>query len=170
MPKFLDITGNKYGRLTVLRRAHNIGKFTAWVCSCECGKEKTILSGHLVAGRIVSCGCYKQQNSRLKATKHGMWGSKLHYIWLSMRQRCHNPKNKAYENYGGRGICITKKWNEFIDFYTWAVGNKYKEGLSIERVNNNGNYCPENCKWIPRNEQGKNTRRTLNNRSKGLFL
>lgn len=164
MPNFMDLTGQKYGRLTVVSRAPNIGRLTAWLCVCDCGNQTTVLAGHIRMGRIISCGCYKKENSKLKATKHGHWGTKLHKIWLTMRQRCINPKCKGFKDYGGRGISICKEWREFATFEAWALSHGYLEGLSIERVNNDGNYCPENCKWIPRCDQPKNTRRTLNNR------
>ena len=148
----------------MLNRAPNVGRFTAWQCICECGNQTTVLAGHLRMARIVSCGCYKRENAKRRATKHGHWGSKLHMIWLNMRQRCNNPKCKSYKGWGGRGIKICKEWDDFSVFESWALSRDYLEGLSIERVNNDGNYCPENCKWIPRGDQNKNTRRTLNNR------
>lgn len=164
MGLFVDRTGQRYGRLLVLSRAENIGQFTAWLCRCDCGAEKVVMAGHLQQGRIVSCGCWKDENSKLRATRHGKWGSKLHKIWLSMRQRCNNSKCKDYINYGSRGIRVCTGWNDFATFENWAFTNGYTEGLSIERKNNDGDYCPENCTWIPRSEQQKNTRRTLNNR------
>ena len=164
MSKFMDLTQQKYGRLTVLDRAPNVGKFVAWRCLCECGKHTTVLAGHLRMGRIISCGCYLKENSKRRATKHGHWGTKLHKIWLTMRQRCNNPRCKSFEGWGGRGIKICKEWDDFSVFESWALSHNYIEGLSIERVENNGNYCPENCKWIPKGDQNKNTRRTLNNR------
>lgn len=165
MPKFMDLKDEKYGRLTVVERAPNIGRFVAWFCRCDCGKGTVVLAGHLRMGRIISCGCYQKENCKRKATKHGHWGTKLHMIWTTMRQRCNNPKNKDFKNYGRRGIKICSDWDSFSLFETWALRHGYTEGLSIERVNVNGNYCPENCTWIPLSEQGKNTRRTLNNRT-----
>ena len=162
MPKFIDLTNEKYGRLTVLERADNIGRLTAWHCVCECGSRKVVLAGHLRMERIVSCGCYKKENSTIKATKHGHWGTKLHRVWLSMRQRCNNPKNKSYKDYGGRGINVCAEWSTFSVFEDWSFKNGYREGLTIERINVNSGYRPENYTWIPKSEQSKNTRKTLN--------
>lgn len=164
MSVFMDLTGKKFGRLTVKCRAPNIGSFVAWFCQCRCGNTSVVLAGHLRQGRIISCGCYKQENSKRRATKHGDCGSKLHRIWLAMRQRCLNPKSKSFKDYGGRGICVCADWDEYSNFKAWALAHGYKEGLSIERIGVNGNYCPENCTWIPKGDQNKNTRRTLNNR------
>ncbi len=163
---FIDISGHRFGRWTVLRRTENQGKQTMWLCRCDCGTLRAVAGAHLKDGSSVSCGCYKVEASKERATKHGHWGCKLHYIWLGMRQRCSNPKNQAFQNYGGRGITICSEWDEFSNFESWALSHGYVEGLTIERRNVNGNYCPENCCWIPRCEQGKNTRRTLNNRMK----
>lgn len=164
MPNLLDLTGQRYGRLIVLSRAPNIGRMTAWNCICDCEEVKVVLAVHLKRGKIISCGCYKKENSKKKATKHGHWGTNLHRVWLSLRQRCNNPKNKSYKNYGARGIKVCRDWDEFGVFETWALAHGYTQGLTIERVNNDGNYCPENCTWISRGDQNKNTRRTLNNR------
>ena len=166
MGKFLDLTGQRFARLYVVRRAENHKKQVVWKCKCDCGAVVYVQGGHLRGGKIVSCGCYQRENNRQKATVHGHWGSKLHYIWLGMRQRCNNPKNKSYKDYGGRGIKICKEWDSFVTFETWALSHGYAEGLTIERRDVEGWYCPENCCWIPRSEQGKNTRRTLNNRKK----
>ena len=159
MGRFIDFTGRKFGRLTVLERTENIGRLTAWLCLCECGTTKSVLAGHLQQARIVSCGCWKKENSKAKATKHGKHGTKLHWVWLSMRQRCNNPKNKAYKNYGGRGISVCNSWGAFETFEIWALNNGYSEGLSIDRIENDGNYEPDNCRWIPLAEQNLNTRK-----------
>lgn len=164
MGVFIDLTGKSFGRLTVLYRTANHKKQTVWRCKCDCGKTIDVQGGHLRAGKIISCGCYQRENCKRKATRHGKWGTKLYYVWLAMRQRCNNSKSKDYPHYGARGISVTPKWDAFSAFEEWARSNGYAPGLTIERVNVNGNYCPENCTWIPRAEQMKNTTRTRNNK------
>lgn len=166
MGKFLDISGFKFGKLTVIKRAPNIGKCTAWECKCECGNIIRVEGQHLKDGTIVSCGCYRRKNSKEKATKHGKRFTKLYMVWTSMGQRIHNPRNKEFKNYGGRGIKRCEEWEDFLTFEKWAFAHGYREGLTIERIDVNGDYCPQNCTWIPLEEQGKNTTRTLNNREK----
>lgn len=167
MGNFIDLTGRRFGRLTVIARAPNHKKQTVWSCACDCGKTVAVQGGHLRAGKILSCGCYRQENSKKLATVHGEWGSKLHRVWLAMRQRCYNPRCKDFPHWGGRGVRVCKEWDDFGAFETWAVSNGYSEGLTIERINVNGNYEPQNCTWIPKSEQAKNTTRTLNNRGAG---
>lgn len=170
MSVFIDRKGQRYGRLVVLSRANNIGRFTAWLCRCDCGTKKIVQAGHLQQGSIVSCGCWKDENTKKRETVHGSCGTKLHRVWLSMRQRCNNPRNKSYPDYGARGIQVCSEWNEFSAFKEWAQESGYSEGLTIERLDVNGNYCPANCTWIPRSEQNKNTRRTLINREWDTLL
>lgn len=161
---FIDLRGQRFGRLTVIERAANHKKQTVWACKCDCGNTQEVQGGHLRGGKIISCGCYQTENNRRKATRHGRCGSKLHRIWLAMRQRCNNPKCKDYVNYGARGISVCDAWSDFSVFESWALSNGYEEGLTIERVNVLKGYHPDNCTWIPRCEQNKNTRRTRNNR------
>jgi hypothetical protein len=163
---FIDLTGKRFGRLTVVCRAPNHKKQTVWKCHCDCGNIVDVQGGHLSGGKIISCGCYQRENNKRKATKHGQWGTKLHYVWLAMRQRYNNPKCKDYPHWGGRGIQVCSEWNSFLTFEIWAHSHGYREGLTIERKNVNGNYCPENCTWITQAEQMRNTTRTLNNRCK----
>lgn len=98
-------------------------------------------------------------------TKHGHRHERLYWVWLGIKQRCTNPKSKDYPHYGGRGIKRCPEWNDYAMFREWAMNNGYAPGLTIERLDVNGNYCPENCAWIPKAEQGKNTTRTTNNRN-----
>jgi len=105
--------------------------------------------------RNKSCGCMKQKF----LIKHGESHTKLHKVWSSMKKRCLNLNDKGYKNYGGRGIAVCNEWLEFIPFRDWAVNNGYKEGLQINRINNDGNYEPSNCNWISHKENGRNTRR-----------
>ena len=166
MAQFIDLTGERFGRLVCLERASNHKKQTVWRCLCDCGKTTEVQQGHLRSGKIISCGCYQRENSRRKATKHGYRWEKLYFVWTAMRQRCKNPKNKSYRDYGAKGVTVTDEWASYAVFREWALSHGYKEGLTIERVDVFGNYEPSNCTWIPRPEQMKNTRRTLNNRGR----
>ena len=166
MPHVIDLTGQRFGRWTVLCRAPSKKKMTAWECRCECGTVRDVLAVHLCAGNTVSCGCYKTENSRIRATKHGKRWTRLYYVWTSLKQRCSNPNNKSYKDYGKRGITRCASWDSFSEFEAWAMSHGYAPGLTIERVDVNKGYDPENCTWIPRCEQGKNTTRTLNNRNR----
>lgn len=164
MGVFLDLTNQRFGRLVAVERAANHKKQTVWRCQCDCGNFTEVQLGHLRSGKIISCGCYQKENNKRKATIHGLHGTKLYMVWVGMRQRCNNPKCSDYPHYGARGISVAREWDSYAVFEKWAREHGYKESLTIERINVNGNYCPENCTWIPRADQMKNTTRTLNNR------
>ena len=153
--KPLDITGDKYGRLSPLKRVENdkYGK-AMWLCACECGKEVVRNTAELRRGKVTSCGCAR--------SKHGMSKTKFHNIWLSMRDRCNNPNGDFYYCYGGRGIGYEKSWDVFENFYN-DMYSSYEEGLSIERIDVNKGYSKENCKWIPLKLQARNTRKFSTN-------
>ena len=157
----MDLKGQTFGRLTVISFSHKDkrGKFF-WNCKCICGKEKVIRGEKLRSGNTRSCGCLQREVRGKAKRKHGMTNSKLYTIWLNMKSRCRYPGNTMYHNYGGRGIRYCDEWNDFEEFKTWAENAGYKEGLSLERIDVDGNYEPENCKWIPISQQSLNQRRS----------
>ena len=165
MGQFHDLSGQRFGRWTVLRRVESTCRATLWLCRCDCGKESVVRGGHLCDGSSKSCGCSKDQKTAERMTKHGHRHERLYWVWLGIKQRCTNPKSKDYPHYGGRGIKRCPEWNDYAVFREWAMNNGYAPGLTVERLDVNGNYCPENCAWIPKAEQGKNTTRTTNNRN-----
>ena len=160
-----DLTGQQFGRLKVLSNAgyRKCQKYSAslWNCKCECGKEKIVLGNSLKSGKTISCGCYNAENSKLRSTTHGKSRTRLYDIYHKMKERCFNNASESYRYYGGRGITICEPWaSDFMSFYDWAIKNGYKENLTIERKNVDENYCPENCTWIPLENQAQNTTRT----------
>lgn len=156
-----DMTGKKIGRLTVVERAKDKNGKTYWHCKCECGTEKDICASHLSSGKIVSCGCYSSEMLEKHSITHGMSKTRLYDIWSGMKARCYNRKSSCYSNYGSRGIEVCEAWrDDFMNFYDWSMEHGYSEELSIDRINVNGNYEPNNCRWATKKEQSCNTRRT----------
>ena len=156
-----DLTGQKFGRLTVESYSHKDknGK-SFWKCKCTCGGEKTVSGDKLKRGNTQSCGCLQREARGKSLRTHGMTETKLYTAWLNMKSRCTRKSNMMYHNYGGRGISFCKEWEDFNTFKEWAKKAGYKEGLSLERIDVNGNYEPGNCKWIPLSEQSLNQRRS----------
>ena len=156
-----NLLGRKFNRLQVKERIglDKYGK-QLWKCVCDCGKEVIVNTSSLTTGNTQSCGCYKNELIGNRNKIHGMSHTHIYYVWQAMRKRCNKEKDKSFKNYGARGIKVCTEWSEdFTNFYNWAKNNGYKQGLTLDRVNNNKGYSPENCRWVTMKQQANNTRR-----------
>ena len=157
MPAAVDITGKRFGRLVALQpTATRSGGGIVWQCECDCGAYTFVTVGRLQSTNTTSCGCRKKSVLGVSTTKHGGHGTRTYRIWKSLRNRCNNTKGADYKNYGGRGIAVCSRWDDYANFLS-DMGEAPEE-LTIERVNNDGNYEPDNCKWATRLEQRHNQR------------
>ena len=148
--------GQKFNMLTVVGSVHN-GRRWLWKCSCDCGGSSIAYPNQIMRGQTKTCGCGRSVTFREMHTKHGESGTRLHGIWKGVINRC-NPKNAHSYHYGARGIRVCDEWRDYVAFRDWAKSHGYNDDLTLERKNVNGDYCPENCSWIPAKEQPKNTR------------
>ena len=161
MRKKIDLTGQRFGRLIVLRdTGKRCWRYVVWLCRCDCGKLVEVLSNNLKLGRTKSCGCLQKEIMAAKLFKHGdsCGGkeSRLYRTWVNMKSRCYYPKSINYKRYGGRGIKICKEWkNNYMMFKNWALANGYQDNLTIDRIDSGGNYCPENCRWLTLSENSR---------------
>lgn len=161
MGKIKDMTGKKIGRLTVIKYVYTDKRNNAvWQCKCECGNIVEVRGDTLRSGNTKSCGCL--------CTTHHKSNTRLYHTWQQMKGRCYNKNNKDYHDYGARGIIVYSEWkHNFEAFYNWAMNNNYQENLTIDRINSNGNYTPDNCRWVDITTQNRNKRNNINFEYKG---
>lgn len=165
--KRIDLTGQKFGMLTVVEKCgkDKSGKNVLWLCECECGGITKVSTSHLRCGHAQSCGCKKRENLAVGGEQfrfrdiHGLSRTRVYRIWSGMKSRCSNPKVNKYPLYGGRGIEVCDEWmRDVCAFYEWAVSNGYADNLTIDRIDCDGNYEPGNCRWVSVAEQNRNRR------------
>ena len=163
MGKELDITGQKFNRWTVIKRVgkNNRGK-TTWLFKCDCGSQMISESWYVTSGHTKSCGCWKREEASKRMFTHGQTPVRLYRIWRGMKARCNNPHTKDFHYYGARGIKVCDEWMEHYEsFRDWAFANGYSDMLTLDRVEANKGYSPDNCRWVDRQTQMRNTRNNL---------
>ena len=155
MSKVKDLTGHRFGKLTAIEYiGNNHHRKAMWICQCDCGR-RTVVAGHkLTSGQTRSCGCLHYETARAIHTTHGKRYTRLYHLWGNMKQRCCNPSDRRYSQYGGRGITVCDEWlHDFQAFYDWAMASGYDENAAfgqctLDRIDNDKGYYPDNCRWV----------------------
>ncbi len=157
--------GDKYNKLTIIEDLgyHTTtggNKLRIMKCKCECGNIKNVLLNELRTGKTKSCGCYNLEKAGEHLSTHNLSGTRLYSIWKDMKKRCFNKNTTNYDDYGGRGITVCEEWaSDYKQFHDWSINNGYNDKLSIDRIDVNGNYEPNNCRWVTSKVQNSNTRK-----------
>lgn len=162
MPSKRELTGKRFGKLTVIRETGKKNGVYMWECICDCGNNTNVRGHELTRGHTKSCGCLKKEKITEYNTSHGLSHTRLYTIWCGIKERCYTPTATNYKFYGAKGVSVCQEWlNDFQVFYDWAITHGYKDNLTIDRKDSDGDYCPENCQWIT---QSENTTRANNKR------
>lgn len=156
----IDLTGQRFGRLTPIRIGERQGSSRMWICVCDCGRENVVRTAHLLGGRVKSCGCLNSEMISAMHLRHGRTHTPEHKCWIKMRERCRNPKDISYKYYGAKGVTVCERWNQFESFFE-DMGLKPSPKHSIDRIDPYGNYEPSNCRWADSKTQSTNKRRPM---------
>jgi hypothetical protein len=168
MPKRINITGQRFGRLIALEFVRSTSSATFWRCKCDCGKIVEVARGSLTTGKTRSCGCLLAEIVKTASRTHGMSGTSEHNAWMGMIQRCTNPSNARYSDYGGRGICVCSRWLSFENFIS-DMGLR-PDGCTLDRIDNDKGYSPDNCRWATTYTQASNKRNSKRYTCNGMTL